>query len=100
MDDLQEGKVTAQLVASEASAGAKGGRGDDLFGSNKVALKKKKNREKQARYRANMSQLKNGPVLMRLRLNIPNERERTRTKRYALAQPYRQNEGSKPQIYV
>jgi hypothetical protein len=47
MDDLQEGKVTAQLVTSEASAGARGGRGDDLSGSDKVALKKKKNREKQ-----------------------------------------------------
>jgi hypothetical protein len=46
MDDSQESKETAQLIASEASAGAKGGRGDDLSGSDKVALKKKKNREK------------------------------------------------------
>jgi hypothetical protein len=78
MDDSKEGKGTAQLVASEASAGTKGVEGDcddlairrdvnanahadmregkgDLSGSNKVALKKKKNREKQACYRANMS---------------------------------------------
>ena len=61
MDDSQEGKVTVQLVASEASAGAKGGRGDDLSGSDKVALKKKKNREKQARYRANMSAAQKRP---------------------------------------
>ena len=61
MDDSQEGKVTAQLIASEASAGAKGGRGDDLSGSDKVALKKKKNREKQARYRANMSAAQKRP---------------------------------------
>jgi hypothetical protein len=78
IDDSKEGKGTAQLVASEASAGTKGGGGDcyglaiprdvnanahagmregkgDLSGSDTVALKKKKNREKQARYRANMS---------------------------------------------
>jgi hypothetical protein len=62
MDDSQEGKVTAQLVTFEASAGAKGGsRGDDLSGSDKVALKKKKNREKQARYRANMSAAQKRP---------------------------------------
>ena len=61
MDDSQVGKVTAQLVASEASAGAKGGRGDDLSGSDKVALKKKKNREKQARYRANMAAAQKRP---------------------------------------
>jgi hypothetical protein len=61
MDDSQEGKETAQLIASEASAGAKGGRGDDLSGSDKVALKKKKNREKQARYRANMSAAQKRP---------------------------------------
>ncbi len=62
MDDSQEGKVTAQLVAFEASAGAKGGsRGEDLSGSDKVALKKKKNREKQARYRANMSAAQKRP---------------------------------------
>ncbi len=76
MDNFKEGKGTAQLVTSEASAGAKGGGGDcddlairrdvnanahagmregkgDLFGRGKVALKK--NREKQARYHANMS---------------------------------------------
>jgi len=61
MDDSQEGKETAQLIASEASAGAKGGRGDNLSGSDKVALKKKKNREKQARYRANMSAAQKRP---------------------------------------
>ena len=78
MDDSEEDKGTAQLVASEASAGTKGGGGDcndlaiwrdvnanahagmregkgDLSGSNEVALKKKKNREKQACYRKNMS---------------------------------------------
>jgi hypothetical protein len=78
MDDSKKGKGTAQLVAFEASAGTKGG-GDncndlaiwrdvnanahagmsegkgDLSGSDEVALKKKKNREKQARYHANMS---------------------------------------------
>jgi hypothetical protein len=65
MDGSEEGKGTAQLIASEASAGTKGGGGDcddlairrdvnanahagmregkgDLSGSNKVALKKKK----------------------------------------------------------
>jgi hypothetical protein len=69
MGDFKEGKGTAQLVASEASAGTKGGGGDcndlaiqrdvnanahagmregkgDLSGSDKVALKKKKNQEK------------------------------------------------------
>jgi hypothetical protein len=78
MDNLEEHKGTVQLVASEASAGAKGGGDDcndlairrdvdaiakigmregkgDLSGSDKVALKKKKNREKQAHYRKNMS---------------------------------------------
>jgi hypothetical protein len=78
MVDSEEGKGTAQLVTSEASAGAKGEGGDcddlaiqrdvnvnahagmregkgDLSGSNEVALKTKKHREKQARYRANMS---------------------------------------------
>ena len=78
MDNLEENKGTAQLVASEASAGAKGGGGNcddlaiwrdvdanakigmregkgDLSGRDKVALKKKKNREKQACYRKNMS---------------------------------------------
>ncbi len=62
MDDSQEGKVTAQLITFEASAGAKGGsRGDNLSGSDKVALKKKKNREKQARYREYVSSSKTAP---------------------------------------
>jgi hypothetical protein len=66
MDNSKESKGTAQLVASEAFAGTKGGGGDcddlairrdvnanahagmkegkgDLSGSNEVALKKKKN---------------------------------------------------------
>jgi hypothetical protein len=78
MDNLEEHKGTAQLIASEASAGVKGSGGDcndlairrdvvaiakigmregkgDLSGSNKVVLLKKKNREKQAHYRKIMS---------------------------------------------
>jgi hypothetical protein len=110
MDDSEEDKGTAQLVASEASAGTKAGGGDcndlairrdvdanahagmrkgmgDLSSSNaKVALKK--NREKQARHRKNMSAEKCAGeqkiwivyVQMRLRQNTKIERKRNANK--------------------
>ena len=97
MDDSEEDEGTVQLVASEAYAGAKGGVGDcddlaiwrdvdanahagmrkgtgDLSSSNAmVALKK--NREKQARYRKNMSAEKHAGEQKRLDSIHANETE-------------------------
>jgi hypothetical protein len=97
MDDSEEDEGTGQLVASEASAAAKGGWGDcndlaiwrdvdanahagmrkgtrDLSSSNaEVALKK--NREKQVRYRKNMSAEKRAGEQKRLDSIRANETE-------------------------
>ncbi len=97
MDDSEEDKGTAQLVASEAYAGTKGGGGDcndlairgdvnanahagmrkgtgDLSSSNAVVASKK-NREKQAHYRNNMSAEKSAGEQKRLISKHANETE-------------------------
>jgi hypothetical protein len=97
MDNAEEDEGTVQLIASEASAGVKGGGGDcndlaiwrdvdanahagmrngmgDLSSSYaEVALKK--NREKQARYRKNMSPEKHAGEQKRLDSIRANETE-------------------------